>query len=106
MDKAHAQAELDSCASDEAKRADSELNSVYQQLLAKAKSTPGATEKVKAAEKAWLQFRDAYIAAMFPADDKQMNYGTMYPMEVDLEIASLAREQTRRIKILISEGAE
>ncbi len=106
MDKAHTQAELNSCASDEAKRTDLELNSVYHQLLAKAKSTPGATEKVEAAERAWVQFRDAYIAAMFPTEDKQLSYGTMYPMEVDLDIASLTREQTVRIKNLINEGAQ
>ena len=106
MDKAHTQAELNSCASDDSKRADSELNSVYHQLLSKAKSTPGATEKVEATERAWVQFRDAYIAAMFPAEDKQLSYGTMYPMEVDLDIASLTREQTVRIKNLINEGAQ
>jgi hypothetical protein len=43
---------------------------------------------------------------MFPAEDKQLSYGTMYPMEVDLDIASLTREQTVRIKNLINEGAQ
>jgi uncharacterized protein YecT (DUF1311 family) len=99
--KEQTQSGLNSCASDEAARADSQLNDAYQRLLTKAERVPGATEKVKTAEKTWIKYRDAYIDAMFPADDKQAAYGTMYPMNFDLTRAELTRQQTKELRVLI-----
>jgi len=97
---------MDHCASDEAARADSELNSVYQRLLSKAERVPGASEKIKDFEKAWIKYRDAYIEAMYPEEDKQAAYGTVYPMEVDLLIATLTRKHTEEIQDLIKQYDE
>jgi uncharacterized protein YecT (DUF1311 family) len=38
---------------------------------------------------------------MFPAEDKQSEYGSMYPMEVDQIIATLTRHQIDALKDLI-----
>jgi uncharacterized protein YecT (DUF1311 family) len=94
------QSGLNICASDEAARTDSELNEVYQHLLSRAKQVPGAEEKVKTAQRAWIQYRDAYLEAMFPSEDKQA-YGTMYPMNFDLVRAGLTREHTTALRELI-----
>jgi len=101
FDKAATQTELDLCASGEAKRADAEMNSAYQRLLAKVGADSKAKEKIIASQRAWLVYRDSYIAAMYPADDKQMAYGTMFPMEVDLLIADMTRSQTKAILELL-----
>jgi uncharacterized protein YecT (DUF1311 family) len=95
------QAEIISCANDEDARADSELNVVYRHLLSKAEKEPGATAKVKGAERAWIQYRDAYLEAMFPAEDKLANYGSKYPSDFNLVRASLSREQTNKLRELI-----
>jgi uncharacterized protein YecT (DUF1311 family) len=97
------QAGLDHCASDEAARRDADLNRTYQQLRSKAKQSPGATEKIERAELAWIQYRDAYLDAMFPAEDKQANYGSIYPMDFALLRADLTQEQTKRLKELIKQ---
>lgn len=103
VDKSHAQSELNKCASDEAARADSELNAAYKELLAKIAGDSLAIAKVREAERAWLRYRDAYIEAIFPAQDKQLAYGTEYPMDVNLLRAKLTREHLAAITYLMTE---
>ena len=99
-EKATAQPELNACAADEAKRVDAELNRVYRELLAKNSDDPAAAEKIKKAQRAWVAYRDAYVEAMFPAEDKQAEYGSMYPMEVDQILATLTHRQVDALKEL------
>jgi uncharacterized protein YecT (DUF1311 family) len=49
------QSEMNQCAIDEFNKADAEMNKVYQQLLLKT----DRQEKLKAAQRAWVAFRDA-----------------------------------------------
>ncbi len=98
---ARSQAELNACANEEATRAERDLHRVYTRLLAQASSQPEAVEKIKAAEKAWLSYRDAYLEAMYPAADKQAEYGTIYPMEANLLRAKLARQHIFDLKEML-----
>jgi uncharacterized protein YecT (DUF1311 family) len=100
--KAQTQSELNICASDEAARADSALSTVYRGFLAKIAGDSLAIAKLREAETAWLCYRDAYIAAVYPARDKQLAYGTEYPMDVDLLSAQLTREHLAAITYLIN----
>ena len=59
-DKANTQAEMTVCASAEAKRVGRKLNSTCRELLAKVASQPEAFVKIKAAQRAWVAYRDAY----------------------------------------------
>jgi uncharacterized protein YecT (DUF1311 family) len=102
-DKAKTQHELHACASEEAARVDAELNDIYSTLLSRAASQPGATAKIKAAERAWIVYRDAYIDAMYPAKDKQAEYGSVYPTEVNLLLAKLTRQQVAALKELLQQ---
>jgi uncharacterized protein YecT (DUF1311 family) len=99
-EKAKTQAELNICASGEAARADARLDEVYRDLLSKAASEPKATAKIKAAEKAWIAYRDAYLEAMYPAEDKQAEYGSIYPMEANLLLAKLTCRQVTALEEL------
>jgi uncharacterized protein YecT (DUF1311 family) len=101
--RAHSQAEINSCANDEDARADSELNDVYRHLLSVAEKEPRATAKVKDAERVWIQYRDAYLEAMFPAEDKLAYYGSKYPGDFNIVRASLTREQTKKLRELIKQ---
>jgi uncharacterized protein YecT (DUF1311 family) len=102
-DKAKTQREMNACAAEEAARVDSELNEIYRKLLSKAASQHAAVEKIKTAERAWVVYRDAYIEAMYPAKDKQVAYGSIYPMEVDLLRAKLTGRQVTALKELLQE---
>jgi uncharacterized protein YecT (DUF1311 family) len=102
-DRSQAQSELNKCASDEAARADSELNAAYKGLLARIGGDSLAIAKVREAERAWLHYRDAYVEAIYPAQHKQLAYGTEYPMDVDLLRAKLTREHLAAIAYLVAE---
>lgn len=101
-DGAKTQAAMNVCASDEAGRADKQLNDVYRTLLQKTTDTTAAT-KIKVAERAWITYRDAYIDAMYPAENKQAEYGSVYPMEIDLLRAKLTRIQIAALQDLLEQ---
>ena len=103
MDKAVAQMSMNSCANAEYTRADSEMNGVYQRLLSMAEKVPGATAKIKAAERAWILYRDAYMEALYTAEDKQLAYGSIYPMEYAEFQTALTREHTKALRDLIKQ---
>ncbi len=97
MDKAQTQRALTDCATSQAKRANAQMNRIYQQLLAKLASDPKARNKIIASQKAWLAYRDSYIEAMYPEEDKLHHYGSRFPMDVDLLIADLTHTQTKAL---------
>jgi uncharacterized protein YecT (DUF1311 family) len=102
-EKAKTQIEMNGCASAEATRADKELNRVYAQVLLKSASVAEAAEKAKASQRAWVAYRDAYIEASYPAKDKQTQYGSMYPLEVELLRAKLTQRQTIALEDLLKQ---
>ena len=104
--KAKTQGEINACANEEAARVDGELNDVYRKLLSKAAGEPEAVAKIKAAERAWIAYRDAYMEAMYPAEDKQAEYGSIYPMEAALLRAELTQQQVAALKRLVQQYSE
>lgn len=97
------------CAAEEVKRVDAELNEVYQQLLSAASSpqnaeiTSLAIPKIKAAEQAWIAYRDAYLDAMYPASDKRAEYGSKFPLDYGLYRAEITRQHINDLKKLLSD---
>lgn len=102
---AQTQAAMNACADQELKRVDTELNNTYRALRAKTAQRRETAAKIKSAQKAWLVFRDAYLEAMYPAGDKQTEYGSMYPMQLALLRAKLTRQQTAALKGLLRQHA-
>lgn len=101
--KAKTQAELNACANREATHVDTELNRIYATLLSKAASQRATTSKITTAQKAWIVYRDAYIDAMYPAADKQAEYGSMYQMQADLLRSKLTQQQIAALKDLLQQ---
>jgi len=100
-DKANTQSEMTACASDEAARVDAKLKTTYRALLARVTSQPEALAKIKAAERAWIAYRDAYIEASYPAEDKATEYGSIYPLDVNLLRAKLTRRQVAALEDML-----
>ena len=100
-DKANTQSEMTACASDEAARVDAKLNTTYRALLARVASQPEALAKIKAAQRAWIAYRDAYIEATYPAKDKATEYGSIYPLEVTLLRAKLTQRQLAALEDML-----
>jgi uncharacterized protein YecT (DUF1311 family) len=105
-EKAKTQAEMNECASNELARVEAQMDDIYNSLLSKTAAQPEALAKIKAAQKAWLVYRDAYIAAMYPAKNKQAEYGSMYPMKVSLLRAKLTQKQVAALKELLRKSAD
>src|SRR5262249_5305805 len=78
MDTANTQAAMNRCAGEEAVRVDAQLNLTYRQVLQAAQGDVLALAKIRNAERAWIIYRKAYMEAMYPAKDKQFNYGSIY----------------------------
>ena len=100
-DKANTQSEMTACASEEAARVDAKLKTTYRALLARVTSQPEALAKIKAAERAWTAYRDAYIEATYPAEDKATEYGSIYPLDVNLLRAKLTRRQVAALEDML-----
>jgi uncharacterized protein YecT (DUF1311 family) len=100
-EKAKTQVEMTVCVNKEVAQVDAVLNDIYRKLLLKAQSEPEAVAKIKAAERAWITYRDAYIDAMYPAKDKQAEYGSTYPMEVGLLRVKLTQQQVAALSELL-----
>ncbi len=101
--EAMTQSEMHACANQEAAQAEAELSATYREALSSARSRDGAVQKVEAAERAWVAFRDAYMEAMYPAKDKQAEYGSIFPMEYALRRVKLTRQHVGALKDLIEE---
>lgn len=100
-DKANTQSEMTACASDEAARVDAKLKTTYRAILARVASQPEALAKIKSAERAWIAYRDAYIEATYPAKDKAIEYGSIYPLDVTLLRAKLTRRQVAALEDML-----
>ena len=106
FDKATTQLESNECAGKEYEKADAELNRVYKAILEKYKADPLFLEKLRAAQRAWLAYRDAEIAAKYPHADEPRYYGSIFPMCDALYRAQLTQERTRKLREWLDGGEE
>lgn len=105
---AMAQAELTFCAEQDWQRADRDLNDAYKAAMAQMKSIDvnlpkdqqGAAGHLKAAQRAWVTFRDEACAA----EGYQMHGGSAEPMVIYSCRASLTRERAAGLWQLASMG--
>ena len=104
-EKGNSQSDLNKCADEEARRADQDLNSAYQRILERVRNDARVVAAIRSSERAWLEYRRAYMNAMYPKKDKQTAYGSFFPMEFELLEASLIREHTQRLNDLLQQYA-
>jgi uncharacterized protein YecT (DUF1311 family) len=100
---AMAQSEMNRCADLDARKAKAELNHVYQELLSMLKSDDNATKKLRVAQRAWIAFRDAHLQELYPAQDKQREYGSMFPMCYAQVATAMIKERTAQLRRLLED---
>lgn len=98
MDRAGSQSQMNTCAGADLQRADAELNQVYQAVLKRYADDPAFVARLRAAERAWIAFRDAELAARYPAADPRVAYGSVYPMCMAQARAELIRARTAQLQ--------
>jgi len=94
---AQTQTEMNICWGKEYKAADAQLNVVYREFTSKL--SPEETAQLKAAQLAWLKFRDANCE--FVAD--QYKGGTMRPMIAGMCLADVTNARTSELKAQMKE---
>ncbi len=93
---AQAQGDLDGQSCGEFHKADVALNEAYSKVLKEYAKDEQFIAKLKTAQRAWLEFGDAELEALYPKDNKQAEYGTVYPMCHCSELQFLTEERTKR----------
>ena len=96
------QLEMNIEASQNYSKADKELNRVYNAILKEYKADAAFIAKLKIAQKAWIKFRDAEMNALFPEEDKQIHYGSVFPLCWSTHLTKLTIERTKTLKIWLT----
>jgi len=115
-DTAQSQMELNQCAGEQYKKADARLNTIYRNVLnmmekdlADAKDhkdtdqvryEQAAIDKLKAAEKAWIQYRDLHCEAA----RHQYEGGSMNPMVWGFCMEQVSLDRIEELKSAYEEG--
>ena len=98
-----AQSQMNHCAGEDSSAADAELNRVYKDLLNKNKDDENASKKLREAQRAWVAFRNAELEALYPAQDKQTEYGSIYPMCYAIVLTKMTKERTAQLRGMLQD---
>ncbi len=83
------------------KKADRELNSVYQIILKDYKSDPEFIKNLKISQRIWIQFREAEMKTKYP-DRETGYYGSVQPMCLSIYLEELTRDRTEKLKVWLT----
>ena len=90
--------------SDSYVKADKELNSVYQKILAEYKLDTAFIKNLKQAQRIWVEFRDAEVRMKFPEREPGY-YGSSRPLCIGAYLEKLTIDRTNTLKQWLN-GAE
>lgn len=104
---AQTQADMNQCAYQDFEKADAELNAVYKQAMAAARSNDkeaadmgehyvGAVEELKKAQRAWIDYRDGHCDGM----SREALGGSMQPMLISGCQATMTQARTKELREL------
>ena len=99
---------MNDCAHAAFVESDRKLNETYQALIRKERSSRVYIAKLREAQKAWIAFRDAEVAANFACelDDTRACFGSMYGMSLNYFKKKLTDERQARLQELLEKGRE
>jgi len=98
METAKTQLDLNTCADTAFKKADKELNELYKKILSEYADDPKFIAKFTVSQRAWLKFRDAELDALFPHQDEDRYYGSVFPMCMGSWLTTLTEERIAQLK--------
>ena len=95
---AQTQSQMNEGGCDSYKKADLELNQVYGQIVKLHHSDTAFLQAFRAAQRAWIVFRDAEVKAKFPEPSPQTFYGSSYPMCACAVREQLTKQRTEQLR--------
>jgi uncharacterized protein YecT (DUF1311 family) len=96
------QGDLNDCAVAKAKSADQEMNRVYRALLAKYKKNAKAVAVFRAAQRAWLRYKDAELRTYGGFSSTEL--GSVYPMCASLRDEEITRERIKWLRAALEQA--
>ena len=75
-----------------------EMDRIFAEILNRFSDDTRFIEKLQASRKAWRAYRDAYLEALYPADDKMLAYGSTYRHCRRIALAELTRERIKHLR--------
>ncbi len=98
------QTEMNISAWDTYKKADTELNDIYQKILIEYKTDTLFIQKLRVSQRIWMKFRDAELEMKYPEENPRY-YGSVHPMCESIYLEKLTMERIRTLKIWL-EGSD
>lgn len=101
---AQTQAAMNAQGCGEYRKADQQLNQLYQQVLKLYAKDVVFLKAFKASQVAWLKFRDAQAEALFPKQPnavKQVTYGSVYSLCNCQALTSLTNDRNKQLKVWV-----
>jgi len=84
------------------RKADLELNRTYQQILKEYRTQTAFLQSLKAAQKLWIQFRDAEMKARYPAANSLLEYGSFFPVCYSNGLEELTKARTKQLRLWLT----
>ena len=97
------QTEMNMMAAKDYLKADKALNATYKSVLKKHAKDVAFIKSIKAAQKAWIVFRDAEMLAKYPHKDEAMYYGSMFGTLWNSDLETLTEKRTKELKEYLRE---
>ncbi len=104
---AQTQAAMNAGACDDYKKVDAEMNTIYQQVMRRYNLDAPFIRRMRAAQRAWVAYRDAHLASLYPAANAQREYGSAYAACRCMTLAEATKkrmEELRRWADGVAEG--
>ena len=96
---AQAQTTMNMKAYSDYKKADEELNGVYQKILKSYSRETTFIKKFRNAQRLWIQLRDAELAAKYPNGG---TYGSVAPMCESIYLETLTRDRIKFLSVWVT----
>jgi uncharacterized protein YecT (DUF1311 family) len=95
-EKYETQAEMNARSCAELDRTNKDMADAFNLVVGAHGSDAVFARKFKRAQQAWEDFRDAHMEAVYPQNDKELNYGSIYPtcrcvLLTELTVARIAQ---------------
>lgn len=97
------QMEMNATAAANYRKADKDLNVVYQSVMKKHAKDAVFLKSMKAAQKAWIVFRNAEMIAKFPHKDEANYYGSIFGLDWNSTLQELTDKRTKELKVYLKE---
>lgn len=99
--QADTQLQMNTAACNEMNNADATLNQVYKNVLAKYKDDELFTNKFIAAQKKWMEFRDAYVDSMYIPENRD-SYGSVFSMCQCNFLENIINDRVKQLQVWLN----